>query len=143
MTQKIYNFEIDLNWKLISQLSKIDRFNASWTALEKREKQNLSQLKAFATIHSVGSSTRIEGSHMKNDEVKALTQNIKLSQIEDRDSQEVVGYYNVLSIITDSPIEITVSKSAINNLHNQLLKISEKYKQHRKIRSIYWTVNGH
>jgi len=137
MSQKIYNFKIDLNWKLISQLSEIDRFDASWAALEKREKQNLNQLKAFATIQSVGSSTRIEGSKMNDDEVKALIENINISQIEDRDRQEVSGYYNVLSIITDSPEEITISKSTIKNLHNQLLKVSEKdnwhkgeYKQH-------------
>jgi Fic family protein len=137
MSQKIYNFNIDLNWKLISQLSRIDRFDASWKALEKREKQNLNQLKAFATIQSVGSSTRIEGSKMNDDEVKALIENINISQIEDRDRQEVSGYYNVLSIITDSPEDIAISKSTIKNLHNQLLKVSEKdswhkgeYKQH-------------
>lgn len=126
MSQKIYNFKIELNWKLISQLSKIDRFDASWTALEKREKQNLNQLKGFATIQSVGSSTRIEGSKMNNDEVKALIENINISQIEDRDRQEVAGYFNVLNIITESPKEITISKSSIKNLHNQLLKVSEK-----------------
>ena len=137
MSQKIYNFNIDLNWKLISQLSRIDRFDASWKALEKREKQNLNQLKAFATIQSVGSSTRIEGSKMNDDEVKALIENINISQIEDRDRQEVSGYYNVLTIITDSPEDIAISKSTIKNLHNQLLKVSEKdswhkgeYKQH-------------
>ena len=131
MSQKIYNFEIELNWKLISQLSKIDRFDASWTALEKREKQNLNQLKAFATIQSVGSSTRIEGSKMNNDEVKALIENINILEIEDRDRQEVSGYYNVLTIITDSPEDIAISKSTIKNLHNQLLKVSEKDSWHK------------
>ena len=137
MDQKIYNFNINLNWTLISQLSRIDRFDASWTALEKREKQNLNELKSFATIQSVGSSTRIEGSKMNDDEVKALIDNISIAQIEDRDRQEVSGYYNVLSIITDTPEDLEITKTTIKNLHNQLLKVSQKdswhkgeYKQH-------------
>lgn len=137
MEEKLYNFKVDLNWKLINQLSQIDRFDASWTALEKREKQSLHHLKSFATIQSVGASTRIEGSKMNDDEVKALIQNISISSIENRDAQEVTGYFNVLNLIIDSPNNIGVSKSMIKNLHNQLLKISKKdswhkgeYKQH-------------
>lgn len=137
MEENLYNFKIDLNWKLLNQLSQIDRFDASWTALEKREKQSLRHLKSFATIQSVGASTRIEGSKMNDDEVKALIQNINISTIESRDAQEVSGYFNVLTIITDSPNDINVSKSMIKNLHNQLLRVSEKdnwhkgeYKQH-------------
>jgi len=137
MEEKLYNFTIDLNWKLINQLSQIDRFDASWTALEKREKRSLRDLKSFATIQSVGASTRIEGSKMNNDQVKALIQNIKISSVKSRDAQEVAGYFNVLEIITDSPNDMSISKSMIKNLHNQLLKVSEKdswhkgeYKQH-------------
>lgn len=137
MEEKLYNFSINLNWKLIAQLSKIDRFDASWAALEQREKQNLSQLKSFATIQSVGASTRIEGSKMNDDEVKSLIQNISISSITNRDSQEVTGYFNVLNIVIDSPNDIHIVKNTIKNLHNQLLKVSDKdswhkgeYKQH-------------
>jgi|GEM_PF-3170476 len=87
MEEKLYNFKIDLNWRLLDQLSKIDRFDASWTTLEKREKQSLRHLKSFATIQSVGASTRIEGSKMNDDEVKALIENINISNIESRDAQ--------------------------------------------------------
>jgi len=67
-----------------------------------REKQSLRHLKSFATIQSVGASTRIEGSRMNDNEVKALIESINISSIESRDSQEVSGYFNVLSIITHS-----------------------------------------
>lgn len=137
METKLYNFNIELSWNLLNKLSQIDRFDASWSTLEKVEKHNLNSLKSIATIQSVGSSTRIEGSKMNDDQVKVLIDKIEISNFEDRDSQEVAGYYNVLNIILNDPKNIRVSKSDIKNFHNQLLKFSEKdnwhkgeYKQH-------------
>ena len=137
METKIYNFTVELNWKLLKQLSQIDRFDASWSALEKKEKHSLNSLKSIATIQSIGSSTRIEGSKMSDNEVKALIEKIDISHFEDRDSQEVAGYFNVLSLLIESPKAISLSKNDIKNLHNQLLRFSEKdqwhkgeYKQH-------------
>ena len=43
-------------------MSRLDRFDAQWTTIEKREGQSLKQLKSIATVRSVGASTRIEGS---------------------------------------------------------------------------------
>jgi len=137
MKEKAYNFELTLNWKLLRIISQIDRFDASWATIEKKEGKSLKQLKSIATIQSVGASTRIEGSEMNDEEVENLLQNIDISKISDRDSQEVVGYYNVLDIITDQFEEIKITESTIKNLHNQLLRISKKdawhkgeYKQH-------------
>lgn len=131
METKVYKFKIVLNWKLLSLLSKIDRFDASWVALERREKQSLTHLKDFATIQSVGSSTRIEGAKMSDDEVRAFIEKIEISKNEDRDAQEVAGYFNVLTIITEYEREISISINGIKNLHNQLLKHSEKDNWHR------------
>jgi len=137
METKLYNFDIELSWNLLNKLSQIDRFDASWSTLEKIEKHNLNSLKSIATIQSVGSSTRIEGSKMNDDQVKVLIDKIEISNFEDRDSQEVAGYYNVLNIVLNDSKNIRVSKSDIKNLHNQLLKFCEKdnwhkgdYKQH-------------
>ena len=33
---KVYNFDLDINWQLINTLSQIDRFDASWTSIEKK-----------------------------------------------------------------------------------------------------------
>ncbi|MFC2080810.1 Fic family protein [Bacteroidota bacterium] len=134
---KVYTFKIDLDWKLISDISRIDRFDASWSSIEKREGQSLKQLKSIATVRSVGASTRIEGSKMGDEEVAVLLQNLKVEKLEDRDSQEVAGYFDVLELIYDASGDINISESSIKNLHNRLLKYSEKdqwhkgeYKQH-------------
>lgn len=133
----VYNFTLEFDWHMIKQLSQIDRFDASWTTLEKKEKYGLQSLKNIATIQSVGSSTRIEGSKLNNNQVKSLIDQIDISKFDDRDSQEVAGYFNVLNILTKSPEDIRISASDIKNMHNQLLKYSQKdtwhkgeYKQH-------------
>ena len=69
MNQQLYTFKLAPNWKLINQLSLIDRFGGSWATIEKREGQTLRQLKAIATVRSIGASTRIEGSQMTDAEL--------------------------------------------------------------------------
>ncbi len=137
MIDKVYIFKLNFDWDLLRAISKIDRFDASWSSIERREGQSLKQLKNIATVRSVGASTRIEGSKMSNEEVKALLDNLDITKLEDRDAQEVVGYFEVLELITENYNEIKITENNIKNLHNLLLKHSEKdqwhkgkYKQH-------------
>lgn len=137
MKAKVYHFELNISWRLLNLMSQIDRFDASWSSIEKKEGASLKQLKTVATIQSVGASTRIEGAKLSNAEVESLLNNIGITKIEDRDSQEVVGYFNALDLIEDSFQDIDITESNIKNLHNHLLKYSQKdewhkgsYKQH-------------
>jgi hypothetical protein len=72
MENKAYTFSLNIDWELIRLISQIDRFDASWTTIEKKEGQSLKQLKTIATVRSVGASTRIEGSNMSDEEVEVL-----------------------------------------------------------------------
>jgi len=137
MENSVHKFKIDLDWKLIGQISQIDRFDASWRSIEKKEGQSLKQLKSIATVKSVGASTRIEGSNMSDEEVEVLLKEIDITKLSDRDSQEVVGYFETLDIITESFKDIEIKENSIKNLHNILMKHSNKdewhkgdYKQH-------------
>lgn len=137
MEKVVYDFKLNLSWKLLRTISQIDRFDASWSSIERKEGQNLKQLRTMATIQSIGSSTRIEGSKMSDKEVEVLLNNMDISKIEDRDSQEVVGYSNVLNLIISSYADLEIGESNIKSLHNVLLKMSNKdgwhrgaYKQH-------------
>lgn len=131
MKQKVYNFDLSLNWKVLRAISKIDRFDASWSSIEKIEGKSLKQLKSVATIQSVGASTRIEGSKLTDKDVGELINKIDVSKIEDRDSQEVIGYFNALDSISESFSDIGIQENNIKNLHNLLLKFSEKDTWHR------------
>lgn len=131
MENIVHTFSLNIDWKLISLISQIDRFDASWTSIEKREGQSLKQLKSIATVRSVGASTRIEGSKMSNEEVEVLLKENDITKIEDRDSQEVVGYFDTLDLISELYDDIKINESGLKNLHKILLKYSEKDKWHK------------
>ncbi|MGD8779192.1 MAG: cell filamentation protein Fic [Ignavibacteria bacterium] len=137
MENRVHTFKLNINWELIRLISQIDRFDTSWVSIEKKEGQSLKQLKMIATVRSVGASTRIEGSKMSDEEVEVLLKEIDITKLVDRDSQEVVGYYETLDLISKSYKDIPVTESSLKNLHNILLKHSKKdewhkgdYKQH-------------
>lgn len=132
MSEQVHTLFITLNWRLISEISKIDRFDASWSSIEKREGQSLKQLKSIATVRSVGASTRIEGSKMSDAEVDVLLSELATEKLEDRDSQEVAGYFEVLDIISESYEGIEITENSIKGLHNTLMKYNEKDQWHKE-----------
>jgi Fic family protein len=131
MGLKIHTLILDLDMKLMTELSKIDRFDASWATIEKREGHSLKQLKSIATVRSVGASTRIEGSKMTNDEVAVLIEKLSISKLEERDQQEVMGYFEALDTISENHESIGISESQIKTLHKILMLHGEKDSWHR------------
>jgi Fic family protein len=131
MENHVHTFQLHINWTLLSLISSIDRFDATWNTIEQREGQTLKQLKSIATVKSVGASTRIEGSKMSNKEVEVLLDNVDITKIEDRDSQEVFGYFKTLDLISESYKDIRISENSIKNLHNILMEFNEKDKWHK------------
>ena len=130
---RINTVNLDLNFELINKLSAIDRFSGEWSNIERREGIHaLKQLKSIATVQSVGASTRIEGSKLTNDEIQVLLfENLKIDKLEERDQQEVVGYFQALDTISESFTDIRVSEEDVKNLHKILMKHSEKDEWHR------------
>ena len=131
MNNEVYNFKLDIDWKLINLISAIDRFDANWTAIERKEGQSLKELKSIATVRSVGASNRIEGNKMSDEEVDILLQKIDITKLKERDSQEVVGYFEVLDLISESYENIHLTESHIKSLHNSLMKYSVQDQWHK------------
>jgi Fic family protein len=131
MDNEVYNFKLKIDWKLINLISEIDRFDANWTAIERKEGQSLKELKSIATVRSVGASNRIEGNRMSDEEVDVLLQKIDVTNLTDRDSQEVVGYFEVLDLISESYENISVTENHLKSLHNSLMKYSAKDEWHK------------
>ena len=113
MDNAVYNFKLNIDWKLINLISEIDRFDANWTAIERKEGQSLKELKSVATVRSVGASNRIEGNRMSDEEVDVLLQKMDITKLTDRDSQEVVGYFEILDLISESYEDIHLAESQI------------------------------
>lgn len=131
MSNEVFNFKLNIDWKLINLISEIDRFDANWTAIERKENQSLKELKSIATVRSVGASNRIEGNKMSNEEVDVLLQEMDITKLTDRDSQEVVGYFEILDLISESYENINLTESHIKSLHNGLMKYSAKDQWHK------------
>lgn len=141
MKDKLHTFSFLPDWMLLSNtISQVDRFDASWATIERREGQTLKQLKAIATVRSVGASTRIEGAQMTDAEVETLLKKLSISKLEERDEQEVAGYFETLELISGAYRDIAITETNLKHLHNSLMKYSKKdewhrgdYKQHSNI----------
>ena len=125
------SFNFKVNQQILKLIGFIDSFKGKWKQLEGKESKYLKELKLIATIESIGSSTRIEGSRMSNEEVGDFINAIKISSFKSRDEQEVFGYYDTLNLILESFQEIGISKNHIHHLHKTLLNKSTKDNRHR------------
>jgi Fic family protein len=92
----------------------------------------LSALRRVATIESIGSSTRIEGSKLSDREVEKLLSNLEIKNFDTRDAQEVAGYADTMELVFGSWGEITVTENHVKQLHRDLLKYSEKDAHHTR-----------
>ena len=117
--------------QVIKEVAFIDSFKGKWAGLELQESKLLLELKQVATIASIGSSTRIEGATLTNKEVEELLSNLSMSQLKEREQQEVYGYYEVLELILESYQDINLTKNNVHHLHKVLLKASSKDEYHR------------
>ena len=131
MKSDVYTFNLELNWSLLKKLNQIDRFDASWSSLEKVEGDKLKQLKMISTVKSVGASTRIEGSPLLDPDVERLIANVNTLKLEDRHQQEVAGYFQTLDLIAEVFDGIEISTNALKHLHNLLLAFSFKDVWHK------------
>ncbi|MEM9338815.1 MAG: Fic family protein, partial [Bacteroidota bacterium] len=102
-----------------------------WEVIELRHSKHLKELRKIATIESIGSSTRIEGATLTDEEVEKLLNSVKINKLTTREQQEVVGYYDALQVILDNYQDLVLSERYIHQLHGILLKHSAKDQSHR------------
>ena len=116
---------------MLSLVSEIDEFKGAWRALGTLAPERLSALRRVATIESVGSSTRIEGSRLSDREVERLMSNLDIKAFGSRDEQEVAGYADVMETLFASWPDIAMTENHIKQLHRDLLRYSSKDERHR------------
>ena len=116
---------------ILSLISTIDEFKGAWRALGTLAPERLSALRRVATIESIGSSTRIEGSNLSDRDVEKLLANLEIKSFETRDEQEVAGYADVMETVFQSWAEIPITENHIKQLHRDLLAHSQKDERHR------------
>ncbi len=124
------NFGFQTSHKILNLISQIDLYKGKWNILERQENIYLKELRKIATIESIGSSTRIEGGTLTDKEIEELLNDVKITKLKTRDEQEVVGYYDTLKIIYENYDNIRLSENYIKQLHQYLLKYSDKDARH-------------
>jgi len=117
--------------EMLKLIASLDEFKGQWRAFKRLSRDQLSQLKKIATIESIGSSTRIEGSKLTDQEVASLLSGLKIQEFSSRDEQEVAGYAAVMDLVFESFEHIPLTENHIRQLHRTLLQPSSKDERHR------------
>lgn len=82
---------IQITPEILKLIAGVDEFKGAWRALGALAPERLSALLRVATIESIASSTRIEGSKLSDREVEHLLSNLQIKSFATRDEQEMAG----------------------------------------------------
>lgn len=115
----------------LNLIAHIDEFKGAWRALGALAPDRLTALRRVATIESIGSSTRIEGSKLTDREVEQLLSNLAIQSFDTRDEQEVAGYAELMDLVFGAWADIPFNENHIKQLHQTLLRHSDKAIWHR------------
>ena len=122
---------LEITPEVLNLIARIDEFKGAWRALGSLAPERLRALRRVATIESIGSSTRIEGSKLSDREVEKLLSNLEIKLFDTRDEQEVAGYAELMELVFSSWQHIPFNENHIKQLHQTLLRHSEKDERHR------------
>ncbi len=126
--------------EVVRLIGELDEMKGAWRSLSNISPERLARLKKIATIESIGSSTRIEGASLSDEQVEQLLSGLQTRSFRSRDEEEVAGYAEVMNLIFSSWPDIPFTESHIKQLHGTLLKYSQKDDRHR---GNYKTVPNH
>src|SRR5260370_28109000 len=95
----IHTNALQITPEILNLIAELDEFKGAWQALGTLAPERLSALRRVATIESIGSSTRIEGSKLSDREVERLLSNLEIKSFATRDEQEVAGYAETTKLV--------------------------------------------
>jgi Fic family protein len=122
---------IEITPEMLGLVARLDEFKGAWRATGALVPDRLSSLRRVATIESIGSSTRIEGSKLSDLEVERLLSNLHIKSFATRDEQEVAGYAELMELVFESWSDIHFTENHVKQLHQMLLRHSDKDAWHR------------
>ena len=122
---------IPISREILRSISEVDRYQGHWSAVSGLTPDRLSSLRRLATIESVGSSTRIEGSKMTDAEVAELLSRLQTQAFRSRDEEEVAGYAYVMELVFSHNADMPLTEGILLQLHRDLLRHSAKDERHR------------
>jgi Fic family protein len=91
--------QLPVSGEMLRLISEVDRYLGQWSVMRQLAPERLASLRRIATIESVGSSTRIEGSRLSDAEVIELLGRLETQAFRTRDEEEVAGYAYVMELV--------------------------------------------
>jgi len=129
--EKRLQFDQKTSQEVTKLLARIDECKGYWEAFSLLSPEYLKRMKHAVIVSSSGSSTRIEGAHLSDEEVEQLLRNAKVRRLRTRDEQEVLGYLDTIKEIFESWEAMKFGESLIKHIHASALKYSEKDSRHK------------
>ncbi|MEZ5306543.1 MAG: DUF977 family protein [Pyrinomonadaceae bacterium] len=123
--------QIVITQEFLGLISEIDEFKGRWQSLTSLSPERLGRLRQVATIESIGSSTRIEGSKLTDSQVEELLGVVNITSFKSRDEEEVAGYAEAMDVVFQAHTEMPITENHIKQLHQMLLRHSTKDVRHR------------
>lgn len=117
--------------EILALIARINEFKGAWRAMETLAPERLMALRRVATIESIGSSMRIEGSKFTDREAEQILSRREIKAFTTQDEQEAAGYAELMERVFSSWQHIPLAESYIKQLHRDLLVYSEKNAWHR------------
>jgi hypothetical protein len=127
----ILSAPIQITPEILGLVAGIDEFKGTWRTLGTLPPDRLNALLRVATIESIGSSTRIEGSRLSDRDVERLLSNLQIQRFDNRDEQEVAGCAKVMEMVFTSWQDIALTDNHVKQLHRDRLVFSDKDEWHR------------
>ena len=131
MKEDRLNKRIVLSNKILLKIGEIDELKGKWSGSLALNPRILGQLKRSVIITSTGSSTRIEGATMTDQEIERFLRGINQTTPQNRNEQEVAGYADLLGRIFDNYNSLKITEGMLLQLHSIMLKFSKKDELHR------------
>lgn len=123
--------EIQITVEMLQLIAEVEEFRGTWKILKDLTPDRLVALKKVATIESIGSSTRIEGSKLTDAQIETLLARVDSHSFASRDEQEVAGYAYACDRICENYQALTLTENHIKQIHSWVLQYSEKDERHR------------
>jgi len=123
--------KVKVTSQMLAQIAELDEFKGAWAGFTLQRPEQIKDLKRVSTLESIGSSNRIEGNKLSDEEVEKLLSRINKKSFKSRDEEEVAGYSELMNTIFDNYQVIPLSENHIKQLHRVLLQFVSKDERHR------------
>jgi hypothetical protein len=107
---KRLQFSFEETNEIFKLINEIDKLSTIFHVTEKLSHQTIKRLTQSVLITSSGSSNRIEGNKMTDQEVEMLYRHMNIKKFKTRDEQEVAGYLEILEMVFEQYQHIDFSE---------------------------------